>query len=166
MPTFSRKGSETVTDAQAEQIQKLRFEGMGYKAIAAFLGLSRDQVRNYCKSHDYAGYGPAVTLNKQEQMDQGRLCRRCGKPIRRKGLGRKRKFCSDHCRRAWWAAHAEKALKHKKTCAYCGRQFTAPGRKSRKYCSHSCYIHDRFWRAEEGREMDKHPEPCEKVAYE
>ena len=37
-------------------------------------------------------------------------------------------------------------------CAYCGQPFQSYGNQTRKYCSHECYIHDRFWRAEEGRE--------------
>ena len=30
------------------------------------------------------------------------------------------------------------------TCAHCGKPFTAYGNKGRKYCSHECYIADRF----------------------
>lgn len=30
------------------------------------------------------------------------------------------------------------------TCAFCGKQFTSYGNKHRKYCSHACYINDRF----------------------
>lgn len=30
------------------------------------------------------------------------------------------------------------------TCAHCGKPFTAYGNSKRKYCSHSCYILDRF----------------------
>lgn len=32
------------------------------------------------------------------------------------------------------------------------REFFSYGNKGRRYCSHACYIHDRFWREEEGRE--------------
>ncbi|RXM53885.1 RNA polymerase subunit sigma-70, partial [Clostridium tetani] len=32
---------------------------------------------------------------------------------------------------------------------YCGKEFSAYGNKNRKYCSHNCYIRDRFWRDEE-----------------
>ena len=39
-----------MTDAQAKQINEMRMRGMGYKAIGMAIGLSRDIVRNYCKS--------------------------------------------------------------------------------------------------------------------
>ena len=46
-------------------------------------------------------------------------------------------------------AYKERGYKLK--CAYCGKDFISYGNKKRKYCSHYCYIHDRFWKKEEGR---------------
>ena len=47
----------------------------------------------------------------------------------------------------WWNSHLDlvkrKAIYHF-TCPTCGREFTAYGNAHRKYCSHSCYIEDRF----------------------
>ena len=40
-----------MTQAQADQITELRLKGAGYKSIGTVVGLSRDIVRNYCKSH-------------------------------------------------------------------------------------------------------------------
>ena len=40
-----------MTEYQESQIRGLRMRGAGYKAIASATGLSRDIVRNYCKSH-------------------------------------------------------------------------------------------------------------------
>ena len=37
-------------------------------------------------------------------------------------------------------------------CVYCGKEFIVYGNANRRYCCHNCYIRDRFWRAEEGRE--------------
>ena len=42
------------------------------------------------------------------------------------------------------------AATYKYTCPYCGKKFTPYGNKKRKYCSHNCYIKDRFWREEDG----------------
>ena len=38
-----------MTELQAEQIRKMRTQGVGYRAIASVVGLSRDIVRNYCR---------------------------------------------------------------------------------------------------------------------
>jgi hypothetical protein len=32
------------------------------------------------------------------------------------------------------------------TCIACGKRFSAYGKADRKYCSHECYINDRFYR--------------------
>ena len=47
-----------MTEYQAKQIRDFRRHGAGYKAIASVTGLSRDIVRNYCKSHGLDGFAP------------------------------------------------------------------------------------------------------------
>ena len=146
-----------MTESQAKQIREFRLQGIGYKAIASRVGLSRDAVRNYCKNHALRGYAVEVTMNIQEQIQQGLVCRCCGKVIQQPATGRKKKFCSDTCRREWWGAHPEATQKREtsfseKSCVYCGQPFTVYGNKTRRYCSHDCYVHDRFYRNEEYRE--------------
>ena len=63
-----------MTDFQAKQIRELRLRGAGYKSIASAVGLSRDTVRNYCKSHGLDGYASALVLNVKEQMESGTAC--------------------------------------------------------------------------------------------
>lgn len=160
-----------MTNIQAKQIQDFRMKGVGYKAIASVLGLSRDVVRNYCKSHGLDGYAVEVAVNLQEQMQLGSICQCCGQTIQQPNIGRKRKFCSERCRREWWTAHPEDSQKketafYEKTCAYCGQQFTVYGNKNRRYCSHECYVHDRFWREEEGKEPYVSPTRYEEVNHE
>lgn len=55
------------------------------------------------------------------------------------------------CRRVWWKEHPdqrnlkkENFVKH--ICVNCGKYFTTYGMATvnRKYCSHDCYINDRF----------------------
>ena len=60
-----------MTQEQAAQIEALRAQGMGYKAIASTVGLSRDIVRNYCKAHGMEGYGEAAALNLQAKGNAG-----------------------------------------------------------------------------------------------
>ena len=160
-----------MTDFQTKQIRELRMRGVGYRAIASVVGLSRDVVRNYCKSHSLDGYATELSVNMKEQMQQGKACLCCGKDIKQPNTGRKRKFCSDKCRREWWAAHPDVVQKketafYKNACIYCGKPFTIYGNKNRKYCSHECYVHDRFWRAEEGRAAYVSPARYEEVNYE
>jgi len=145
-----------MTDFQRKQIRELRMRGVGYRAIASVIGVSRDAVRNYCKANRLDGYVAELTVNMKEQMQQGKSCLSCGKTMKQPVTGRKRKFCSETCRREWWTAHQDAIQKkaaafYEKTCIYCGERFTSYGNKDRKYCKHDCYIRDRFWRVEEGR---------------
>ena len=157
-----------MTDIQSKQIREFRMKGVGYKSIASVMGLSRDSVRNYCKSHGLDGYATEVVLNMQEETQDGITCPCCGQSIEQPNIGRKRKFCSEACRREWWATHPEDSQKketafYEKSCVYCGQQFTAYGNKNRRYCRHECYVHDRFWREEEGREPYVVPEKSEEI---
>lgn len=57
-----------MTEIQAVQIEELRMNGKGYKAIASAVGLSRDIVRNYCKANGMEGYGNTAALNMQKRL--------------------------------------------------------------------------------------------------
>jgi len=62
--------------------------------------------------------------------------------------GRKeKKFCSDRCRNKWWNSHLSEVKRkamYEYTCPNCKKTFMAYGNRNRKYCSHECYINDRF----------------------
>ena len=142
-----------MTDLQAAQVKEMRLKGMGYRAIAETLGLSRDIVRNHCKAKGMDGYVAATVRNMQEREGQGGICICCGKEMAQQGNGRPRKFCSEKCRRQWWKTHPEEGNRkavYTQVCARCGKEFTAYGNSHRKYCSHDCYIKARFWRDEDG----------------
>jgi len=139
-----------MTKVQAALIRQFRLDGLGYKAIATRLGLTRDIVRNFCKANKLEGYGPVAKLNFKEQIYSGKACLHCGKEISQPFTGRPKKFCSDGCRREWWKSNPE-AVNRKETaiyhlvCTRCGQEFTSYGNKNRKYCTHNCYIKARFW---------------------
>lgn len=142
-----------MTEVQACQIREMRLKGIGYRAIATVTGLSRDSIRNYCKTHGINGFGEAAKLNLQENIKQGNACMLCGIVIKQPIRGRHKKFCSDACRRQWWKNHQDKIDRkdtaiYKCTCTKCGREFESYGNKNRKYCSHDCYIKDRFYEEE------------------
>ena len=129
-----------LTDNQKSAIHSLRSAGLGYKAIAEKLSLSRETVRSFCnRNPDFSAEAPA-----------GEICKQCGRAIIQTPGAKKRVFCSDECRKTWWNAHPEELKKkavYSYTCAACGKPFTAYGNSHRKYCSHSCYISDRFGKA-------------------
>ncbi len=81
-----------MTEYQERQIRGLRMRGEGYKAIASATGLSRDIVRNYCKSHGLEGLASAFTMNMKEQIDKGLACASCGRPLKQPRTGRRRRF--------------------------------------------------------------------------
>jgi endogenous inhibitor of DNA gyrase (YacG/DUF329 family) len=144
-----------MTSEEKEKIRELRLKGMGYKGIAALLGLSRDNVRGFCKRNSLDGDSCVVSLNVEEKIKRNVLCAYCVKPIKQKYQGRTRRFCSEECRRKWWNENQDKRIRketatYKYTCPHCGKEFSCYGNKKRKYCSHGCYIKSRFWSEEDG----------------
>ena len=134
----------SVTNEQREKITALRHQGFGYTAIANSVGLSKDSVKAYCRTHGLAGE-KADSHTLAEIPTQ--LCQNCGKMLVQLPGRKTKKFCSPECRTTWWNAHPE-AVKQKAvytfTCPECGKEFTAYGNAKRKYCSHDCYITARF----------------------
>ncbi len=134
-----------MTKETRDKILTLRESGMGYQSIAKRVGESRDAVRYICKSRGLGG------IAKEEMIIKGKICACCGTGIAQPtGKGRRRRFCSEFCRRAWWKKHPEEGRKLDKaiyhgTCEHCGKEFTAYGNNHRRYCSRECYIQARFW---------------------
>ena len=133
-----------MTNEQREKITALRHQGYGSTAIANSVGLSKDSVNAYCRSHCLAGE-KAEKHSLAEVPTQ--LCLNCGKVLIQHPGRKQKKFCCPECRTAWWNAHPE-AVKQKAvytfTCPKCKKEFTAYGNAKRKYCSHACYIAARF----------------------
>ena len=133
-----------MTNEQKERITAMRLGGCGYTAIAKAVGLTKDNVKAYCRTHELAGIKAPSNARITPKQD---FCLFCGIPLLQTP-GRKRiKFCSAACRQQWWNAHPEQVKKkavYSFTCAHCGETFTAYGNAGRKYCSHDCYIAARF----------------------
>lgn len=146
-------GSLKLTKSQTDRIRELRSQGVGYRLIAQELNISRDTVRYFCKTQGLDGYA-------EEQIPPASgegICLQCGAQIQQPDTGRRKRFCSDACRWKWWHENSEALLRpsatHQEvTCANCGKTFSAYRTKARRYCCHACYIRDRFWRLEDGRE--------------
>ena len=137
-------GGNLMTDLQKSQIIALREQGYGYATIASSLGLTKNQVSAFCRRNQLTGTKAAVHI---EDRPDPNCCRNCGKPLTQTPGRKPVKFCSDACRTKWWNGHLDKVNRkafYTFTCAHCGRPFTAYGNDHRKYCSHDCYIADRF----------------------
>ncbi|WP_051526055.1 hypothetical protein [Butyrivibrio proteoclasticus] len=139
-----------MTQEMGRQITSLRLKGLGYKSIAIVVGTSRENVRYFCKTHGLDGTADMVKIKFEEHKNTPDNCKYCGKRLERKPHSGKKLFCSDECRRLWWKKHPEEAnhgdaATYECRCAYCKRVFYSYGKKGRKYCSHDCYIQDRFW---------------------
>ena len=127
---------------QKEQIRSLRSEGRSYAEIAKQIDVSRDAVISFCRRN---GLQEIKKQAKEIAVRDG--CRECGKPLVQIDGMKRRVFCSKDCRAKWWKEHPEQLNRkavYQYTCPHCGKPFSAYGNSKRKYCSHSCYISDRF----------------------
>lgn len=133
-----------MTEEQKNRIRELRGKKCGYSAIAKTLGVTVSSVKSYCQRNNLAGIRAACSVATPVKAE---FCKECGKAIQQKPGRKEIKFCSAACRQKWWNAHPEQ-VRHKAiysfVCACCGVSFVAYGNSHRKYCSHSCYIRDRF----------------------
>lgn len=111
-----------------ERINELRRQGLGSRKIAGILKISENTVKSYCRRHPL--------------IPNENVCPQCGFPVKRTPHKKDKKFCSDHCRMAWWNSHKDlvnrKAIYHL-TCQHCGQPFDSYGNVNRKFCSRTCY---------------------------
>ncbi|MGO5577519.1 sigma factor-like helix-turn-helix DNA-binding protein [Catenibacterium mitsuokai] len=132
-----------MTDKEKQIITLYREQGMSYTKISTLMDISINSIKTYCKRHSLGG----IRAHKHQNDTQVLPCDYCGMPVIQ-NPGRKRKrFCNDRCRNAWWREHSDlvkKKANYDCVCINCGKHFIAYGNKERKYCSHECYIADRF----------------------
>lgn len=139
------KRDDFMTNEQQEKIRRLRLNGAGYTKVANELGMSKETVKSFCRRNGLAG--KAEDMSAKQKEEEGVVCRNCGKPLEQIPGKKIRKFCSKQCRETWWKKNPEKIKKravYKYICANCGREFEVYGNAHRKYCTHDCYIADRF----------------------
>ena len=124
---------------EKNKVRKLREEGIGYTEIAKHMSISVNTIKSFCKRNGLGGI--------RSKDNKTSICEYCGKPINQFPGRKKKRFCSDTCRNSWWNSHkslVDKKANYECECTHCGKSFISYGNKNRKYCSHSCYIEDRF----------------------
>jgi len=137
---------ESMTSEQRMKITDMRNRGYGYMAIANAVGLSKDSVKAFCRSHGLAGVKADNAATEPPIVDNT-CCLNCGAPLTHLPGTKRKKFCSPVCRQAWWNTHPEEVKRkaiYQYICPSCGKPFTAYGNAGRKYCSHACYIAYRY----------------------
>lgn len=134
-----------MTEEQKIKIHNLRANGYGYTKIAQELCLSENTIKSYCRRKGLNGV--AVVKAAPPVDGEKHTCVNCGVEVKQNPGRKLKKFCSDRCRNQWWNSHLEQVNRkahYEYVCACCKKPFIAYGNSSRKYCSHECYIEDRF----------------------
>ncbi len=134
-----------MTDTQKDRIRQMKAGGFGYIKIARELGLPENTVKSFCRREGLNGKVP----DKGAPVPEAGIgtCPCCGAKVEQNPGRKAKKFCSDKCRNKWWNSRldqVERKAHYEFVCAYCKKPFTAYGNAGRKYCSHECYIKDRF----------------------
>ena len=134
-----------MTENQKAQIALMRERGETYASIAKAVNASQNTVKSYCLRHDIRP-GSGITMSRYKIGDITE-CEQCGAPVEQFSLLRRKRFCCDACRNKWWNSHPN--LVNRKSvydcsCRHCGKTFRAYSKAGRKYCSHECYIAERF----------------------
>lgn len=147
-----------MTDAQKQNIQLLRGQGLPFSRVAQEVGLSVNTVKSFCRRNGV----PANSASKESEIKECKekeanikddgpraFCKCCGQPLRHLPKAKPKQFCGDACRAKWWNAHRDdlnRQAMSATTCAHCGAMFMSYTKTGRKYCSHACYIAARFGR--------------------
>lgn len=89
------------------EIIRLRSNGIGYRRIASVLGIKASAVKSFCKLRGIAGFGGGIgkvstEANLRKIVVANGKCAFCEKQIAILNGGRKRKYCSDACRKMAW----------------------------------------------------------------
>ena len=132
-----------MTDQEKQQIAIYRNRGLSYTAISRMMEISVNSIKTYCKRNGLGGVRAFEKTNGAEVC----ACENCGTPVMQNPGRKKKRFCSDKCRNAWWNADQDEVNKKANydcVCEHCKKPFVSYGNKHRKYCSHECYIEDRF----------------------
>jgi endogenous inhibitor of DNA gyrase (YacG/DUF329 family) len=126
-----------MTNHMKQYIAHMRNDGKSYAVIAEALGIPANTIKTHCRRHNL---GAAFSANRKPSATD--TCVNCGKPLEHRTGAKKKRFCSDKCRLAWWNAHPEAVNRkafYRFVCPICGEEFETYGNARQKYCSRACY---------------------------
>lgn len=141
-----KEGEHTMTTDQKKAIDTLRGKGANAGNIARLLNINVNTIKTYLRRHPVERFIPEP---EDTAIPETLQCKHCGRDIIQTPGRKKKHFCDAVCRNKWWNAHMNQVQRKAYTafiCPTCGKEFTAYGNSKRKYCSHECYIEDRFYR--------------------
>jgi hypothetical protein len=134
-----------VTGKEKDTVHQMRTEGLSCSAIATSLGISVNTIKSYCQRNKVILGEKKIKSTAHIEQSGSSNCKQCGKLILQSGRHRPRKFCSETCRRVWWKINSDYSqMSQLSICAHCGEKFMSRTDQRRRYCSHDCYITDRF----------------------
>lgn len=130
---------------QIDKIIELRKIGIGYRSIEAVMALSKDVVKYHCKLAGLEGYGDEVK-KRPEEASTKEYCKNCKIRMNNNHVaGRRKTYCSIDCKKKWEIDHP---VFYDYECYYCGKPFKSRA-SAANFCSHKCYICNRFYRKED-----------------
>ena len=155
-----------MTDIQKKQITEMRTNGMIFASIASELSLSINSVKSFCRRKNIMPMIKSKCEMNSSPIPQNDRCKHCGKKLVNTPGQRQKTFCSRFCQQLYWREHPE-LMNHTaiilKRCPACGKEFSDYRGHSRKYCSHACYITDRYGKGE-SNEPERIDLPCDDEA--
>jgi len=122
---------------QKDAIYELRAKGQSYTKIAGMLGISENTIQSFCRRNKLGGFAQP-----EAESVIGSFCKMCGVPLKQSQGKKPKQYCSDQCRMLWWNSHPEMIQRRtimSSTCQNCGEKFDSYGKRTRKFCSLSCY---------------------------
>jgi len=123
-----------LNESQKDKILKLKSSGRSYKEIASALSISEGTVKSF------------FSRKRLKSDENNNVCKNCGVTLEKSSRSNVKKFCSNLCIYKWWRKNTENNRKCVKinVCKNCSKKFGSYDNKDRKYCSHECYIENRF----------------------
>lgn len=127
-----------LTLKQKEKVIELRNTGYSYNEIAKILIITRDQVRDFCRTKTAITMG-LIKTKYVGQTPKTHTCELCGsKYLKKESDINSDKYCSSKCKSdAREKKKQEAILKKTKQCKKCGNDFVANS-NLQEYCSKEC----------------------------
>lgn len=147
--TTEKKEYRKLSNQDKRSIMELRLKGSSSKGIASQLQLNYAAVKTFIHRHG----------KDSDYVAKLGICVCCGSPLTQVPGKKPKKFCSDACRRKWWANNQEQLDRtmYVNICAYCGRNFET-AKKNQRYCNRTCYAESRKKQTVQPSEIQKFEE--------